>query len=41
MSKIIVDGIEITVLNDTGGDYISLTDMIRHLENNHIVISNC
>ena len=40
MSKITVDGIEITVIHHAESDYLSLTDMIRSLENNHIIISN-
>lgn len=40
MSKINVDGIEIAIINHLGDDYISLTDMIRSYENNHVIISN-
>jgi hypothetical protein len=40
MSKINVEGVEITVINHAEGDYISLTDMIRNFENNHVIISN-
>ncbi len=40
MSKINVKGNEITIISHNNGDYISLTDMVRNTENNHVIIGN-
>jgi hypothetical protein len=40
MSKLIVQGVEINLFHHNDQDYISLTDMVRNQENNHIIIGN-
>jgi hypothetical protein len=40
MSKINVKGLEITVVSNNGRDEICLTDMVKHMENNNVIISN-
>lgn len=40
MSKIIVDGTEITVIKVGNEDYFSLTDIIKKFDNNHVIIGN-
>ena len=40
MAKITVDGAEITVLSINKKDYISLTDMVRGIENGGVLIGN-
>lgn len=40
MSKIKVKGLDITIINNNGRDEICLTDMVKNLENNNVVISN-
>jgi hypothetical protein len=40
MSKIHVKGLDITVVTNSGVDEISLTDMVKNLENNNVIISN-
>lgn len=40
MSKIVVDGTEIAIINHKDDDYISLTDIAKNFENNHILIGN-
>lgn len=40
MSKIVVDGAEITLLKQGENDYFSLTDIVKNFENNHILIGN-
>ena len=40
MAKITVDGAEITVLSIEKKDYISLTDMVRTIENGSVLIGN-
>ena len=40
MSKINVDGSEITILKQGEHDYFSLTDIVKNFENNHILIGN-
>ena len=38
MAKIIVDNSEITILEINNKDYISLTDMVRNIENGSALI---
>jgi hypothetical protein len=40
MNKINVKGLEITVVSNNGKDEICLTDMVKHRENNNVVIAN-
>lgn len=40
MSKINVKGMDITVISKKAGDFICLTDMIKDMDNNNIVIAN-
>jgi hypothetical protein len=40
MNKIHVKGLDITVITNRGVDEISLTDMVRNLENNNVIIAN-
>lgn len=40
MSKINVKGLDITVVSNNGKDEISLTDMVKNMENNNVIISN-
>lgn len=38
--KIKVESVEILVVSNKDGDYISLTDMVKNYENNHVLIGN-
>lgn len=40
MSKINVKGLDITVISNNGNDEICLTDMVKNMENNNVIISN-
>lgn len=40
MSKINVKGLDITVISKNDNDYLSLTDMVKDMDNNNIVIGN-
>ncbi|SEB12613.1 KilA-N domain-containing protein [Pedobacter hartonius] len=40
MSKITVKGLDITIISRNNKDYICLTDMIKDMDNNNVVISN-
>jgi len=40
MSKINVKGLDITVISNDGRDEICLTDMVKQMENNNVIISN-
>lgn len=40
MSKIVVDGTEITIIKHGDEDYFSVTDIVKKFENNHTIIGN-
>lgn len=40
MSKINVKGLDIKVISKNNNDYICLTDMVKEMDSNHVIISN-
>jgi len=40
INKIHVNGLEISILSQDQNDLISLTDMIKNLDNNHVIVGN-